>query len=114
MSYRSGKDPNLTKPLQYKLHATLPTLDTNNRLAINDWIVNLKAAAGPDFAPIWLETEPNLEYWRRVTNTPAEVYDITDVGVVDDYRLWRDVFTAMSAVAYGWIIRSLSAAAPAP
>ena len=82
--FPSGVNPAHTSGnKQHKLYASLPTLDPTDRLAISDWLVNFKAAAGPDFELLWRageEWEPTVALWRVSTeHLDATRYPTDDI-----------------------------------
>ena len=84
-------------------------LDPSATLSINDWLINLRAAAGSEFRMCFL-TAADLEQTFRNTSgmTRLRYPDFTSIKV--GYEEWLEAinFAALSTVLYGWIMNNVS------
>ena len=60
-----------TTSIRYKLNAKIDTLDPTATLTINDWLINLRAAAGSEFKVLFMTHPQRVEQCRKEYETPV-------------------------------------------
>ena len=82
--------------IRYKLNAKLDMLDPTATLAINDWLINLRAAAGSEFKLCFM-TRPQLN--------PADAF----TKHVSPKRLWQEYMARMYNSPVGVLAKVMTA-----
>ena len=94
--------------VRYKLNAKLDMLDPTATLAINDWLINLRAAAGSEFKLCFMTRPQLVEKFRVDKGKPYTTYPDFD-SIAGGFSAWcrENSMGQLSEVLYGWIINNV-------
>ena len=94
-------------PTRYKLNAKLTLLDPTATLLIDDWLINLRAAAGAEFKLVFASDDELDDFYRRLSGQTDKTL-FPPGSLTGQFNAWyTQHVAALSVVLFGWILNNV-------